>query len=74
MNDRLKIFGTIALLGFMAGVIANLAGTYFIPWMISILPMLGGIASYMLTGLAGACLTVAIVGVWAHFTHNSIDR
>lgn len=68
MNDRVKIFSIIALLGFMAGVIAQLAATYFIPWMISILPMLGGLTSFMVSGFAGACLTVALVGVWAYLT------
>ncbi len=70
MGDRVKIFGIIALLGFMAGVIAQLAATYFIPWMISILPMLGGLTSFMVSGLAGACLTVALVGAWAYITGN----
>ncbi len=73
MNDRLRIFGVIALLGFMAGVIAQLAATYFIPWMISILPVLGGLTSFMISGLAGACLTVALVGAWAYMT-GSRDR
>jgi hypothetical protein len=68
MNDRIKIFGIIALVGFMAGVVAQLAATFFIPWMISILPMLGGMTSYMVTGFAGAILTVTLVGVWAHLT------
>ncbi len=68
MNDRLKVFGVIALLGFMAGIIAQLAATYFIPWMISILPMLGGITSFMISGFAGAVLTVAIVGAWAYMS------
>jgi hypothetical protein len=70
MGDRVKIFGIIALLGFMAGVIAQLAATYFIPWMISILPVLGGLSSFMISGLAGACLTVALVGAWAYMTGN----
>jgi hypothetical protein len=68
MGDRLKVFGVIALLGFMAGVIAQLAATYFIPWVISILPMLGGLTSFMISGLAGACLTVALVGAWVYMT------
>ncbi len=68
MNDRIKIFGIIALVGFMAGVIAQLAATYFIPWMISILPILGGLTAFMVSGLAGACLTVALVGAWAYMT------
>jgi hypothetical protein len=70
MGDRMKIFGIIALLGFMAGVVAQLAATYFIPWMISILPVLGGLTSFMISGLAGACLTVALVGAWAYMTSN----
>ena len=70
MGDRAKIFGIIALLGFMAGVIAQLAATYFIPWMISILPMLGGLTSFMISGFAGACLTVALVGAWAYLTRK----
>jgi hypothetical protein len=68
MGDRIKIFGIIALLGFMAGVIAQVAATYFIPWMISILPVLGGLTSFMISGFAGACLTVALVGAWAYMT------
>ena len=70
MGDRIKIFAIIALLGFMAGVIAQLAATYFIPWMISILPVLGGLTSFMISGFAGACLTVALVGAWAFMTSN----
>ncbi len=70
MNDRIRIFAIIALLGFMAGVIAQLAATYFLPWVISILPMLGGLSSFMLSGLAGACLTVVLVGAWAYLTGN----
>ncbi len=70
MGDRIKIFAIIGILGFMAGVIAQLAATYFIPWMISILPILGGLTSFMVSGLAGAILTVALVGAWAYMTGN----
>jgi zinc transporter ZupT len=68
MNSRLKIFGLIALLGFVAGVIAQVTATYLIPWMISVLPLLGGATTYMISGFAGAILTVAIVGAWAYMT------
>ena len=68
MNSRLKIFGLIALLGFVAGVIAQLTAVYLIPWMISALPLLGGATTYMISGFAGAILTVAIVGAWAYMT------
>jgi hypothetical protein len=74
MNDRLKVFGVIALLGFMAGIIAQLAATYFIPWMISILPMLGGLTSFMISGFAGAILTVALVGAWAYMTGRNSNN
>ena len=70
MDDRIRIFGIIALLGFMAGVIAQLAATYFIPWMIAILPVLGGLSSFMISGLAGAVLTMGLVGAWAYLSGN----
>jgi hypothetical protein len=68
MNSRLKIFGLIALLGFVAGVIAQVTAVYFIPWMVSVLPLLGGATTYIISGFAGACLTVVLVGVWAYMT------
>jgi hypothetical protein len=68
MNSRLKIFGLIALLGFVAGIIAQVAATFVIPWMIQVLPLLGGATTYMISGFAGAVLTVALVGAWAYMT------
>ena len=68
MNSRLKIFGLIALLGFVAGIIAQVAATFVIPWMIQVLPLLGGATTYMISGFAGAILTVALVGAWAYMT------
>ena len=70
MGDRLKVFGIVALLGFMAGVIAQLTAEFIIPWMISILPMLGGLTSYMISGFAGALLTIGLVSAWAYLTGN----
>ena len=68
MNSRLKIFGIIAVLGFVAGIIAQVTAVFIIPWMIAVLPLLGGASSFLISGFAGACLTVAIVGAWAHMT------
>ncbi len=68
MNSRLKVFGLIALLGFVAGIIAQLTAVYFIPWMVTILPLLGGATTYMVSGFAGAILTCVIVGAWAYMT------
>jgi hypothetical protein len=70
MNSRLRIFGIVALLGFMAGVIAQVTAVYVIPWMLSVLPLLGGLTSFMISGFAGAILTVVLVGVWAYMTGN----
>ncbi|MGA3111124.1 MAG: hypothetical protein ABSE15_03730 [Candidatus Bathyarchaeia archaeon] len=70
MNNRLKIFGLIALLGFVAGIIAQVTATFFIPWLISILPSLAGATTYLISGFAGACLTVVLVGAWAYMTGN----
>jgi hypothetical protein len=68
MNDRIKIFAIVALLGFMAGVIAQVTAVYLIPWLISVLPALAGISSFMFAGFAGACITVAMVSAWAYIT------
>ena len=68
MNSRLKIFGIIAVLGFLAGVVAQVTAVFVIPWMVSVLPLLGGLTSFMISGFAGACLTVVLVGAWAYMT------
>lgn len=67
MGERLKMFVFIAILGFFAGVIADLAATYAIPAMAAVLPAFLS-SGYLLSGLAGACLTVALVSVWAYIS------
>lgn len=69
MNDRLKVFGVIALLGFMAGVIAQLTADYVIPWLMAVLPALMQVR-FVVSGLAGAVLTLVLVSVWAYFSRN----
>lgn len=68
MNSRLKIFGLIALLGFVAGVLAQVTAVYVIPWMVIVLPSIASLTSFIVAGCAGAILTVAIVGAWAYMT------
>jgi hypothetical protein len=70
MGERVKIFAIVALLGFLAGVIAQLTAIFVIPWLISILPALGGLTSYIVAGCAGAVLTVGLVSAWAYLTGN----
>lgn len=64
----MKVFGLIALLGFVAGIIAQLCATFVIPWFVEILPLLGSATTYLISGVAGAVLTVALVSVWAYVT------
>ena len=65
MGERLKIFVFVAILGFFAGVIADLASTYAIPALAQLLPAFLN-ARYLLSGFAGACLTLVLVSVWAY--------
>ncbi len=67
MGERIKIFLIVALLGFAAGVIAQLTADYVIPGLLAILPELAQIR-FMVSGFAGACLTLVLVSVWAHIT------
>jgi uncharacterized membrane protein YeaQ/YmgE (transglycosylase-associated protein family) len=66
MASRLRIFGLIALMGFVAGIIAQLCATFVIPWFVEVLPLLGSATTYLISGFAGACLTVALVSAWAY--------
>jgi hypothetical protein len=69
MGERFKIFGIVALLGFMAGVIAQLTADYAIPWLMEVIPALMQIR-FLVSGFAGAVLTLVLVTVWAYFTGN----
>jgi hypothetical protein len=68
MAGKVKIFGLIALLGFVAGIIAQLCATFVVPWFVEILPLLGSATTYLISGVAGAVLTVALVSAWAYMT------
>ncbi|NIO38361.1 hypothetical protein GTO27_11775 [Candidatus Bathyarchaeota archaeon] len=70
MGERFKIFGLVALLGFMAGVIAQVTADHLIPWLLQILPQLVQIR-FLVSGFAGACLTLVLVSVWAYITGPS---
>jgi hypothetical protein len=67
VGERLKIFVFVAILGFFAGVIADLASTYVIPALIAALPGFLS-ARYLLSGLAGAFLTLVLVSIWAYIS------
>ncbi|MGC8896450.1 MAG: hypothetical protein ACP5LB_06785 [Candidatus Bathyarchaeia archaeon] len=67
MGERLKVFGLVALLGFIAGIIAQLAADYVIPALLEVLPALVQI-KFLVSGFAGACLTLVLISVWAYIT------
>jgi hypothetical protein len=69
MSDRIRIFGIVALLGFMAGVIAQVTAEYIIPWLMVVLPSLIQV-KWVVSGFAGAGLTLVLVSVWAYVTGN----
>jgi chromate transport protein ChrA len=73
MDDRLKIFGIVALLGFMAGVLAQVTADYIIPWLMVVLPALINV-KWVVSGFAGAALTLVLVSVWAYITGNRNRR
>ena len=70
MGERMKVFGLVAVLGFMAGIIADLSAEYVIPWLVAVLPELVPIR-FLVSGFAGACLTLVLVSVWAYITGPS---
>jgi chromate transport protein ChrA len=69
MGDRVRIFGLVALLGFMAGVIAQVTADYIIPWLMVVLPALINV-KWIVSGVAGAALTLVLVSVWAYMSGN----
>jgi hypothetical protein len=69
MGDRLRVFVVIAILGFMAGVVAQVTADYLIPWLLDVLPALINV-KWVVSGIAGAILTLILVSVWAYFTGN----
>jgi hypothetical protein len=65
MAERLKVFVIVALLGFLAGIIAQLTADYIIPTLMVVLPQLVQI-KFVISGFAGACLTLVLISVWAY--------
>lgn len=70
MGDRIRIFAMFGLLGFVAGIVANFTAKYVFPWLATLVfPAIG--LEWILSGFAGAFLTVLLVTVWAYVTTPS---
>ncbi len=61
----MKIFLIVAVLGFAAGVIADLTAEFVIPAILTVLPEVLK-ARYIISGFAGACITLALISIWAY--------
>jgi lipid-A-disaccharide synthase-like uncharacterized protein len=68
MQDRFKIFVMFAFLGFMAGIIAKATYQDVIPWIYANFPTIG--LDWVLSGFAGALLTVGLVMAWAYVSNT----
>jgi hypothetical protein len=67
MGDRLKMIVTFAVLGFVAGIVANFTGKFVIPWLSTfVLPTIG--IDWILSGVAGALITIGLVTAWAYMS------
>ncbi len=65
MSERMRMLGIFAILGFVAGVVANFTYHYVLPVIIAIFPQIFS-AEWVLSGLAGAILTICIMFAWAY--------
>jgi hypothetical protein len=67
MGDRIKMVGTFAILGFVAGIFANFTGKFVIPWLSTfVLPQIG--IDWILSGVTGALITIGLVTAWAYMS------
>lgn len=67
MGDRIKMIVTLAVLGFVAGIVANFTGKYVIPWLSTfVLPTIG--IDWILSGVAGALITIGLVSAYAYMS------
>jgi hypothetical protein len=69
MGERTKILVSFALLGFMAGIFAKFTYEYSVPWLIAHFPMISW--DWILSGLAGAVLTMFLVTIWAYASETA---
>ena len=70
MNERIKVLGVFAILGFIAGVIANFTYHYVLPGILAIFPEILSV-EWVLTGFAGAILTIFIMLIWTYSSKPS---
>ncbi len=70
MSERIKVLGIFAMLGFIAGVIANFTYHYVLPMILAIFPEILSV-EWVLSGLVGSILTVSLLLVWSYSSKPS---
>jgi chromate transport protein ChrA len=71
MSRRSKILVLIALLGFIAGIIADLTAEYVFPKLLEIFPEILKVR-FILSGLVGAVLAIILTVIWAYATSKEV--
>ena len=69
MGERIKILLSFALLGFMGGIFAKFSYEYGWRWLITHFPTIGW--DWVLSGLAGAVLTMFMVTIWVYASESA---
>jgi len=67
MDERMKILGIFALLGFIGGVLANLAYHTVWPWLLAVFPTILT-AEWVISGIVGALITTFMVVIWVYLS------
>ena len=67
MNDRMKMLGVFALLGFVGGVFANVGFHTVWPWLVVNFPLIFS-SELVISGIAGALITTCFVVIWAYLS------
>jgi len=67
MDERMKILGIFALLGFIGGVLANFAYHTVWPWLLTVFPTIFT-AEWVVSGIAGALITTFMVVIWVYLS------
>jgi len=73
MNERLKVLGIFALLGFIGGVLANVLYHTVWPWLLTTFPSILT-AEWVLSGIAGSLITTFMVVIWVYLSGPSGPR
>jgi hypothetical protein len=68
MSERIKILGIFAILGFVAGILANVLYDTVVPAILLALPNISG--KWLVSGLTGMVLTLLVLAVWAYFSEK----